>query len=118
VTLIDWDTIGIGLPLLDLGGLLLTAHFDLRRPLLLEPSAAKIAAVVQEYQRLRPIAAWERALLTEAMDFLLAVQLGSYLADATRIQHPEFPFVLQKLQARQDVARPIADIAKRVLTAM
>jgi Ser/Thr protein kinase RdoA (MazF antagonist) len=115
VTLIDWDNVGAGLPLLDLGGLLLTAHFDLRRPLLLQPSTTKIAAIVQGYKQLRPITAREQALLAEAMHFLLAVQLGSYLADGALVQHSEFPFVLQKLQARQEAARPIADIAKSML---
>jgi aminoglycoside phosphotransferase (APT) family kinase protein len=111
VTLIDWDNVGVGLPLLDLGGMLLTAHFDLRWPLVLEPSAAKIAAIVQGYQQIRPITAQEQALLAESMRFLLAVQLGSYLANETLVAHPEFPFVLQKLQARHDTTRPIADIA-------
>lgn len=115
VTLIDWDNVGVGLPLLDLGGMLLTSHFDLRQPLLLEPSAPKIAAIVHGYQQLRPITAWEQALLAEGMRFLLAVQLGSYLANATLVEHPEFPYVLQKLQARYDAAGPIADVAKGML---
>lgn len=43
------------------------------------------------------------------MRFLLAWQLGGYIADDALYVHPEFPFVLQKLQARYDVTRDIAD---------
>ncbi len=36
---------------------------------------------------------------------------GSYVADNALFLNPDFPFVLQKLQARYNVTRDIADIA-------
>jgi Ser/Thr protein kinase RdoA (MazF antagonist) len=111
VILIDWDNAGIGLPLLDLGNLLLTAHFDLRQPLVLEPHEASIKAIMQGYQQQRQLAASERACIADAMRFLLAFQLGSYVTGATLVQHADFPFVLEKLRARYQATQPIADIA-------
>jgi Ser/Thr protein kinase RdoA (MazF antagonist) len=111
VTLIDWDNAGVGLPLLDLGNLLLTAHFDLSQPLVLEPHEATIKAMMHGYQQQRQIVAAERACIADAMRFLLAFQLGSYAADNTLAQHADFPFVLEKLQARYQATQPIAEIA-------
>ena len=111
VRLIDWDNAGIGLPVLDLGNLLLTAHFEQSKPLILEPHEANIKAIMNGYQQQRRIARVERACIADAMRFLLAFQLGSYAADETLAQHPEFPFVLEKLQARYDATQPIAELA-------
>jgi Ser/Thr protein kinase RdoA (MazF antagonist) len=115
LTLIDWDHAGIGLPLLDLGNLLLTAHFDLRQPLYLEADDTKIRAMMQGYQQECQISAREKASIVDAMRFLLAFQLGSYVADDVLFLNPEFPFVLQKLQARYDVTYDIADIAAKYI---
>jgi aminoglycoside phosphotransferase (APT) family kinase protein len=111
VTLIDWDQAGIGWPLLDLGNLLLTAHFDLSQPLVLEPHEATIKAIMHGYQQQRRIAAAERPCVADAMRFLLAFQLGSYVADDTLVKHADFPFVLEKLHARYQATQPIAEIA-------
>ena len=111
VTLIDWDCAGLGLPLLDLGNLLLTAHFDLSRPLALEPNEANIKAMMQGYQQQRQISAAERAHIVDALRFLLAFQLGNLIADDTCGQRPDFPLMLEKLHARYQVTQAIADIA-------
>jgi Ser/Thr protein kinase RdoA (MazF antagonist) len=111
IVLIDWDCAGVGLPLLDLGNLLLTAHFDLSQPLVLEPHRANIEAIMHGYQQQRLLTAAERACIADAMRFLLAFQLGSYVADEALTQHVDFPFVLQKLSARYQATLPIADIA-------
>jgi Ser/Thr protein kinase RdoA (MazF antagonist) len=111
VTLIDWDNVGIGWPLLDLGNLLLTSHFDPSQPLVLEPNTANIKAMLQGYQQHCGIAPEAQAHIADAMRFLLAFQLGSYIGDNTLIQHKEFPFVLEKLQARYQATQPIADLA-------
>lgn len=111
VILIDWDNIGLGLPVLDLGNLLLTSHFDLQQPLQLKADDTKIKAILQRYQHEHQIAAPDKTYIAEAMSFLLAFQLGSYIADDTLVQHAEFPFVLRKLQARYDVIYNIANIA-------
>ncbi len=115
ITLIDWDNAGIGLPLLDLGYLLLTAHFDLRQPLYLEADEAKIKAMMHGYQEECHISAHEMASIANAMRFLLAFQLGSYVADDALVLHPELPFVLQKLQARYTVTHDIANIAAKYI---
>jgi Ser/Thr protein kinase RdoA (MazF antagonist) len=111
ITLIDWDNAGIGLPLLELGNLLLTAHFDFQQPLDLRADEAKIKAMMQGYQKECRISENERASIADAMRFLLAFQLGSYVADDALFLNPEFPFVLQKLQARYNVTHNIASIA-------
>jgi Ser/Thr protein kinase RdoA (MazF antagonist) len=115
VTLIDWDNVGVGLPLLDLGNLLLTSHFDLQQPLQLAANQPAIQAIMRGYQQHSRIAQADRASIAAAMSFLLAFQLGSYVVDDALIQHPEFPFVLQKLQARYDVIYNIASIAARYI---
>lgn len=111
VTLIDWDQAGIGLGLLDLGNLLLTTHFDLDRPLVLRADRAKIKAIMQGYQRHCSLAQGDKKLIAHATRFLLAFQLGSYLADGALAQHADFPFVLRKLQARYAATQDIAEIA-------
>jgi thiamine kinase-like enzyme len=112
VALIDWDLAGIGSPLLELGNLLLTSHFDFDHPLHLETDQAKIRAIMLGYQQHCSIRQRDGESLANAMRFLLAYQLGSYIADDSRYLHPEFPFVLQKLQARYDATQRIAEIAK------
>src|SRR3569832_2126957 len=50
VVLIDWDCSGVGLPILDLGYLLLIAHYDLTQPFQITPDTQKILAILQGYQ--------------------------------------------------------------------
>jgi Ser/Thr protein kinase RdoA (MazF antagonist) len=111
VILIDWDLAGAGLPLLELGNLLITSHFDLSQPLHLRADNSIIKEIMRGYQQRCALSQEDREKLVYAMRFLLAYQLGSYVADAALVVHPDFPFVLQKLQARYDVAQEIADIA-------
>jgi len=111
VVLIDWDQSGIGLPLLDLGNLLLTSHFDMNQPLHLEVDDRKIKAIVHGYQQQCPIIVQNSEHMANAMRFLLAWQLGSYVADDTLFLHPDFPFHLRKLQARYHATQYIADRA-------
>jgi aminoglycoside phosphotransferase (APT) family kinase protein len=111
IILIDWDHAGLGLPLLDLGNLLLTSHFDMSQPLHVEADEQKIQAIVHGYQQSSSIDIQDSEYVANTMRFLLAWQLGSYLADGTLVLHPDFPFVLQKLQARYDATRDIADRA-------
>lgn len=115
IVLIDWDCAGVGLPLLDLGNLLLTAHFDLRQPLVLVPHKANTQAIMRGYQRQRLLTAAEQACIADGMRFLLAFQLGSYVADEALTQHADFPFVLQKLSARYQATQPIAEIAAQYI---
>jgi thiamine kinase-like enzyme len=111
VVLIDWDQSGLGLPLLDLGNLLLSSHFDLNQPLHVEVGDSKIKAIKHGYQQQNSINVQDGEHVANTMRFLLAWQLGSYIADDTLFLRPDFQFVLQKLQARYDATRDIADIA-------
>ena len=110
VVLIDWDQSGLGLPLLDLGNLLLSSHFDLNEPLHVKADERKIKAIVHGYQQMTSIDVQDSEHAANAMRFLLAWQLGSYIADETLIVHPHFPFVLQKLEARYNATHDIAEV--------
>jgi thiamine kinase-like enzyme len=112
MALIDWDLAGIGSPLLELGNLLLTSHFEFEHPLHLEVDGAKIKAMIRGYQQYRSITPQDGVHLANAMRFLLAYQLGSYVVNDSLYRHPEFPFVLQKLQARYDATEGIAKMAE------
>lgn len=109
VVLIDWDCSGIGLPLLDLGYLLLTAHYDLAKPLHIAADEGKIQAILQGYQRAQPIRNGDDAVLMSAIQFALAFHLGEYLAAHPAIQGDDM--VLQKVQARFDATPEIARCA-------
>jgi Ser/Thr protein kinase RdoA (MazF antagonist) len=111
VVLIDWDRAGVGHPLLEFAYLLFSSHFDLRQPLVLTPSETVVDAVVRGYQQHRAVPFEEAGVLGDAMRFLLAFQLGEHAADEARVSHPDFPFVLRKLQARADAIDAIAALA-------
>lgn len=115
VVLIDWDRVGVGHPLFDLAYLLFSSHFDLRQPLVLRPDEAIIRAILARYRQHSHVPAADRWLLADAMRYLVAFQLAEYAADPDRVRHPDFPVVLQKLQARADAVGPIAAVAERVL---
>lgn len=105
VVLIDWDCAGRGLALLDLGYLLLTAHYDLAQPLRVVADQQRIAAIVGGYQRARAIGSAERAQLLGAVRFPLALHLGEALQAGGSIDAA----LLAKLQARFE---PTAEIAR------
>ena len=76
VVLIDRDCAGVGLPILDLGYLLLTSHYDLAQPLSITADAEKIRAIMRGYQAARPISPqsvrrWQ-ALCNALKQFILA----------------------------------------------
>lgn len=108
IVLIDWDLSGVGVPLLDLGTLLLASQFNFEQPLQVEADESKIQAILQGYQEQRPILVQDSEHFANTMRFLLAWQVRSYLADEALFQHPDFPFVLQKLAARYQATGDIA----------
>jgi Ser/Thr protein kinase RdoA (MazF antagonist) len=114
VVLIDWDCAGLGLPLLDLGYLLLTAHYDLNMPLHVVADEKKIQAIMRGYQSARPIKQGDNMVFLSAIQFALAFHLGEYLA--THPDTQEDDWVLQKIQARFDVTPEIARLAMEYLT--
>jgi Ser/Thr protein kinase RdoA (MazF antagonist) len=109
VVLIDWDGAGVGLPILDLGYLLLTSHYDLTHPFRVTADQEKIRAILRGYRAARPITYQEQALLESAVQSAQAYHLGEYLEEHSQIEADDL--VLQKMQARFDAATPIAQIA-------
>jgi Ser/Thr protein kinase RdoA (MazF antagonist) len=110
IVLIDWDGAGYGPPLLDLGKLLLAAHYDLSRPLEVEANPAWVAAMLEGYAERRPLGAAERALLPAAVPFWLAYSAAEY-AEATSTLATDDLF-FQKLRARLAAAEAIAALVR------
>ncbi|SRR6266540_1470841 len=108
LVLIDWDGAGYGPSVLDLGKLLLAAHYDLSRPLEVLPNRAWVAAIVQGYTAIRPLSAEERRLLPAAVPFWLAYSAAHY-AHEIEVLAPDDLF-FQKLRVRLDAAEAIADL--------
>jgi thiamine kinase-like enzyme len=109
VVLIDWDCAGMGLPLLDVGYLLLTSHYDLTQPCRVVADEGKIQAILHGYQAVQPIKRPEPDLMASAVRFALAWGLGEYLAARPSVDANEG--VLQKMQARFDATAAITQIA-------
>lgn len=109
VMLIDWDNAGLGPAVLDLGQLLLTCHYDLANPLIVEPDEARIRAVMEGYMMQRRVTAIELGYLAEALRFGLAFHGGHYLAQAERVEPDDI--VLKKLHVRYAATADIAHIA-------
>jgi len=111
LVLIDWDGAGYGPPVLDLGKLLLAAHYDLSRPLEVFPNRAWVAAIFEGYTVMRPLSAQERRLLPAAVPFWLAFSAADY-AHGTEVLAPDDLF-FQKLRVRLDAAEAIANLVQQ-----
>lgn len=113
VVLIDWDCGGVGLPILDVGYLLLTAHYDLTRPFQITADAQKIHAILHGYQCARPIRKTEWAQMQSAIQFILAFQVGEHIAEQQSIASDDL--FLQKVQSRLAASIEIAQIAQQAI---
>jgi Ser/Thr protein kinase RdoA (MazF antagonist) len=113
VVLIDWDCAGVGLAILDLGYLLLTAHYDLNQPLRVTADQEKIRAILRGYQAARQITCLECSLMKSAVQFALAFHLGDYLEQQPHVDTSDL--VIRKMHARFAATTPIAQIAVRYL---
>lgn len=113
VVLIDWDCSGIGLPILDLGFLLLTAHYDLTHPFHIAVDADKIQAIIQGYQRARQITSVECAQIQSAIQFILAFQVGEHVTEQRSIASEDA--FLQKVRVRLTASTEIAHLAQEAL---
>jgi Ser/Thr protein kinase RdoA (MazF antagonist) len=116
VTLIDWDQTGMGLPLLEIGYLLLSSHFRLADPLMIQADQEKIAAILHGYWSARPIKRVRLGQLLSAVRFPLAFQVGEYVAqhDTLAADDP----ILQKLSVRLAATEAIAELAYQELEKM
>jgi len=92
VTLVDWETGGLGLPVVDLGAALLECHLDADLPddeparWLVDPSPDRIEALTAGYAGVRTPSAAELALLPAAAKFSAAVA-GSVHLDVALTQN-------------------------------
>ena len=141
VTLIDWETGGLGLPVLDLGTCLIESLLDAQpsgsgaavpgpgvpgpvasgpgvprsRPAawLVEPDEDRIAAVAQGYASQRVVGAAERALLPAAVRFG-ACYVGAihlHQALAEGVRGASMEARLQRLRNRVSVSEAVASLA-------
>jgi Ser/Thr protein kinase RdoA (MazF antagonist) len=111
IVFVDWDSAGWGLPVLDLGQLLLASHHDLAQPLRLEHDPQRIAAILEGYTAHRPLSPAERQTLLSAMRFGLAHRFAPALVEAAQGQRDVDDVVIRKLQLRFDACTEIAAIA-------
>jgi Ser/Thr protein kinase RdoA (MazF antagonist) len=119
VILIDWETGGRGLAVIDLGNCLVECHLDsaLRddRPQgwLITPDEKRIGAVASGYASCRSVSPGERALLPAAMTFSAAVvgAIHLELALISGVRGPVMDARLARLQNRVAVAGEVAALA-------
>ena len=129
VTLIDWETGGLGLPVLDLGSCLIESLLDAQpsggvwagagprvvgpAAWLVEPDEDRIAAVAAGYASQRVVGAAERALLPAAVRFgacyVGAIHLYQALAEGVR--GASMDARLERLRNRVSVSEAVARLA-------
>lgn len=129
VTLIGWETGGLGLPVLDLGTCLIESLLDAGAPgagppggrspgagaaaWLVAPDEDRIAAVARGYASQRVVAAAERALLPAAVRFgacyVGAIRLHQVLAEGVRGAGMDAR--LERLRNRVSVSEAVARLA-------
>jgi Ser/Thr protein kinase RdoA (MazF antagonist) len=124
VTLVDWETGGLGLAVLDLGNALLECHLDAALPddqldrWLITPSRDRIRAIAEGYSGVLVPSPAELSLLPAAVGFAAAV-VGSVhleLALADGVTGSVMDARLARLQNRLSVASEVAAIARASFT--
>jgi Ser/Thr protein kinase RdoA (MazF antagonist) len=125
VTLIDWETGGIGLPVLDLGNCLAECHLNADLPpdrpeaWLVQPDEQRIAAVAEGYRAHRVPTNAERELLANAARFGAAF-VGAIHFEAALLEGASGPAMdarLARLRNRLDISDTVAEFALRHLPA-
>lgn len=125
VTLVDWETGGLGLAVVDLGNSLLECHLAADLPgdqpsrWLISPSADWIGAIASGYARTRALSATELDLLPAAVKFTAAV-VGSVHFDVALTEGVvghAMDARLARLENRLGVADEVAAIARDFLRA-
>lgn len=123
VMLVDWDTAGLGLPVLDLGNCLAECHLDSDLPRdrpeawLVRPDAHRIAAVASGYREVRELTAAEHDLLPEAVRFGAAF-VGAIHCEAALTGGASGPGMdarLARLRNRLEIGPEVARLALRHL---
>jgi Ser/Thr protein kinase RdoA (MazF antagonist) len=119
VTLIDWETSGLGLPVLDLGNCLIKSLLDAEPAVdgpagwLVEPDEDRVGAVARGYGSQRLLGAAERALLPDAVRFgacyVGAIHLHQALAEG--VSGASMDPRLERLRNRMAVSEAVARLA-------
>jgi Ser/Thr protein kinase RdoA (MazF antagonist) len=124
VTLIDWETSGLGLPVLDLGHCLIESLLDAQPSAdgpaawLVEPDEDRVGAVAAGYASQRRLGEAELALLPEAVRFG-ACYVGAihlYRALAEGVSGTSMDARLERLRNRVAVSEAVARLAAPHLT--
>jgi Ser/Thr protein kinase RdoA (MazF antagonist) len=124
VTLIDWETSGLGLAVVDLGSCLLDCHLDSAvadtdpEAWLISPDEDRIAATAAGYASVRTLSAAELELLPDAVRFSTAVAGAIHveLALADGVTGPTMDGRLVSLENRLSVADEVAALAAPYLS--
>jgi Ser/Thr protein kinase RdoA (MazF antagonist) len=119
ITLIDWETSGLGLAVVDLGNCLMECHLNSAAPdldpeaWLIAPDEDRIAATARGYASTRTLSAAELALLPDAVRFSTAVvgAIHVELALAEGVSGPTMDARLARLENRLGVADEVAALA-------
>jgi Ser/Thr protein kinase RdoA (MazF antagonist) len=121
--LIDWDTGGLGLPIVDLGHCLMECHLDPGLPAgqpaawHVRPEPGRVAAVLDGYTRWRTLQHTEREILPEGIRFATAcigaIHFERALIDGVR--GPTMDARLARLRNRIAVSQAVADLAAQHL---
>jgi Ser/Thr protein kinase RdoA (MazF antagonist) len=119
VTLIDWETGGLGLAVIDLGSCLLECHLDAAMPddrpdfWLISPDEDRIGEVTAGYASARRLSAAELSLLPAAVKFAAAVAGSVHfeLALLSGVSGPAMDVRLSRLENRMAVADEVAELA-------
>jgi len=124
VTLIGWDTGGLGLPVLDLGHCLLECHLDTGLPpgqpetWPSQPGDERIAAVAEGYATQRPLGPAELDVLPDSVRFGTAFT-GAILFEQALlggVRGTSMDARLERLATRLAVSEAVADRAAHHLT--
>jgi Ser/Thr protein kinase RdoA (MazF antagonist) len=112
VVLVDWDGAGFGPPVLDVGSLLLTCHFNQPNYPSIKPDVSSIAAIVDGYCQERVLTACELDVLEDAVRFNSAFHFTRGVQAILQRDWPK-DIGLQKLRIRFEVAEEVARIARK-----
>lgn len=112
--LVDWDGSGFGPAIIDLGSLLLTAHYNQPLDQSIEPATACIAAILEGYSQHYTLSAAEQIALLYAMRFNLAFH-GAQSFSSLLIDGWKENLYYQKLTRRFEATQAIAAVAKAYL---
>jgi Ser/Thr protein kinase RdoA (MazF antagonist) len=125
VILIDWETAGLGLPILDLGHCLAECHLNSDLPpdrpeaWLFQPDEERIAAVAGGYSAVGPVPAAELEILPDAVRFGAAF-VGAIHFEAALTggaSGPSMDVRLARLRNRLAISETVAELARPHLMA-